>query len=321
MRNLTYLFLLLIGLLGPTTALSSPPKDSAALPSDHHHGDARANSHGSDKNLQQLSLIHPTPSVLDSNRAIRAGTKTVKIAIIIDDLGYNLERGTIAAEFPAPLTLAVIPHSPNGPALAEIGHQKGKEIMLHTPMSNLQQLPLDEGGLSEDMQQQLFIETLNRGLNSIPHVSGINNHMGSFLTQLEEPMGWLMEELAKEELFFIDSRTSPDSVAYRVALEHQVASRKRDVFLDNQRDEDYIAAQFAKLVKIARIRGNALAIGHPHPETLAVLTRVLPTLKQQGVEIISISEFLQQFPPPAPAAKFIGSNATSNTEAAYPALN
>nr|WP_279538462.1 divergent polysaccharide deacetylase family protein [Pseudomaricurvus alcaniphilus] len=228
---------------------------------------------------------------------------TNKIAIIIDDLGYSLQQGMIAARFPAALTLSILPHSPNGVALAELGHQHGKEIMLHAPMSNIQQLPLDPGGLTDDMRRDSFTDTLSDGLDSIPHIVGVNNHMGSYLTQLEKPMQWLMAELARDQLYFIDSRTSPDSIAHQVALQHEVASRKRDIFLDNVRSEAAIEQQFQKLLQLARQRGNAIAIGHPYPETLAFLNRAVPALASEGIELIFVSELLQEFPArPLPAS-------------------
>lgn len=219
-----------------------------------------------------------------------------RIAIIIDDVGYSFRLGLQAVELPGAVTLSVLPHTPAGATLAQLGHRHGKEIMLHAPMTNLQRLPLDAGGLTDDMREHTFNTTLADGLRSIPHVRGVNNHMGSYLTQLETPMQWLMQQLASEGLFFIDSRTSAASVAHRVALQHQVPSRKRDVFLDNERDHSAIARQFAQLLTIARERGNALAIGHPYPETLRFLSRALPRLPEQGIELISASELLRRYP-------------------------
>lgn len=216
----------------------------------------------------------------------------VQIAIIIDDLGYNLTHGIATARLPGALTLAVLPQSPNGIAIAELGHQQGKLIMVHTPMSNLQKLPLDTGGLTEHMSQQEFSDTLYRNLDSIPHTQGLNNHMGSYLTQLEQPMQWLMETLARENLFFVDSRTSPESIAWETAQNYQVPSRKRDVFLDNQRTHQAIGEQFDQLLRIAKRRGNAIAIGHPYPETIEFLADVIPSLPQLGVELVPVNRLI-----------------------------
>lgn len=217
---------------------------------------------------------------------------TAHIAIIIDDLGYNLRQGVATARLPGHLTMAILPHSPNGVALAELGYQQGKEIILHNPMSNIQKLPLDPGGLTEDMEHPQFVDTLYDNLESIPHISGLNNHMGSQLTQLQIPMQWLMTELARESLFFIDSRTSANSIAWEVAQEFEVPSRKRDVFLDNERTQAAIARQFEKVIKIAQRRGNAIAIGHPYPETVEYLQRVIPTLAPLGITLVPVSQLL-----------------------------
>lgn len=216
----------------------------------------------------------------------------MKIAIIIDDLGYSLKHGIATARLPGALTLAVLPHSPNGVAVAELGHQQGKLIILHAPMSNLQKLPLDAGGLTEHMSEQEFADTLYRGLDSIPHIQGLNNHMGSHLTQLDQPMQWLMQTLARESIFFIDSRTSPESIAWETAQSHQVPSRKRDVFLDNNRNLHAIGEQFDQLLRIAKRRGNAIAIGHPYPETIQYLAEVIPSLPELGVELVPVNQLV-----------------------------
>lgn len=223
---------------------------------------------------------------------------SARVAIIIDDIGYNLKQGLRSARFPASLTLAVLPHSPNGLALAELGFEEGKSIMLHAPMSNIKQTPLDPGGLTADMLRDEFLLTLRGNLQSIPHVIGINNHMGSYLTQLPEPMRWLMNELKQQQLFFIDSRTSADSRAWEIATEQGLASRKRDVFLDHERSVKAITQQFEQMINLAKRRGSALAIGHPYPETLQVLEQMVPQLRQQGIQLVPIELLLN-----APAAQ------------------
>ncbi|WP_439136089.1 divergent polysaccharide deacetylase family protein [Pseudomaricurvus sp.] len=226
-----------------------------------------------------------TPETSDANTPI-------KIAIIIDDVGYSLPYGTEAASLPGSLTLAVLPHSPHGAKLAELGFQQGKEIMLHVPMSTVQHRKLDVGGLTAEMSQQEFETTLTGNLASIPHVRGLNNHMGSELTQRPQPMQWLMTALAQENLFFIDSRTSAQSVALQTAEANRVPTRKRDVFLDNTRTAEAIGQQFDTLIQLARERGSAIAIGHPYPETLAYLDRVLPELGRLGVQLVPVSRLL-----------------------------
>tara|TARA_B100000809_G_scaffold263501_1_gene316895 strand:+ start:1871 stop:2707 length:837 start_codon:yes stop_codon:yes gene_type:complete len=224
--------------------------------------------------------------------SLLTAAESPRIAIIIDDLGYHLKRGQRAVDLPAAVTLSILPHGPNSQALARRASKRGKEIMLHAPMSNIAGIPLDDGALTSDMNRQQLVAVLRQGLAALPDAIGVNNHMGSLLTQQAAPMHWLMAELSKQQLFFVDSRTSADSLAFDIAQSYSLPSLKRDVFLDNQRDHAFIESQFQQLLRIAKKRGWALGIGHPYPETLAVLEEYLPQLKQQGVEVVTISALL-----------------------------
>ncbi|MYM63611.1 divergent polysaccharide deacetylase family protein [Pseudomaricurvus sp. HS19] len=238
------------------------------------------------------SSVAATPALSPSRHPSPASP--VKIAIIIDDIGYSLRRGGAMARLPGPVTLAILPHTRRGPLLAELGYRRGKEIMLHAPMSTLAGKVLDKGALTEGMSREKFQRTITDNLAAIPHVSGINNHMGSQLTQLQQPMQWLMTELADTGLYFVDSRTSAASLALQTAQAMQIRSGKRDVFLDNERDEAAIETQLETLIQVAREQGSAIGIGHPYPETHAVLKRYLPRLQALGVELVPVSELLAE---------------------------
>ncbi|MGI1679281.1 MAG: divergent polysaccharide deacetylase family protein [Cellvibrionaceae bacterium] len=218
-----------------------------------------------------------------------------RIAIIIDDIGYSFERGKQAAKLPGAVTLAIIPHTTNSVSLANLGHELNKEIMLHIPMSNLLNKPLDEGALTYGMGYFLFLDTLRQDLKAVPHVRGVNNHMGSLLTQQEAPMRWLMEELSVKELFFIDSRTSSESIAWQMAQKAHIPSAKRDYFLDNDRDYISIARQFGKFISTAQKRGTGVAIAHPYPETLHFLEQTIPKLKALNIHLVPVSSLLSSF--------------------------
>lgn len=214
------------------------------------------------------------------------------IAIIIDDLGYNRRLGMIATMLPGAITLAVLPHSPHGTWLAELAAQSGKEVMVHLPMSSQAGSSLDKGALTEAMARDEFLSVLRSNLQAVPLARGANNHMGSLLTQQQEPMEWLMEELALQQMFFVDSRTTPLTVAGRVAKEQGLPVAEREIFLDNDRDCRAIAGQFLRLARIAQRQGQSLAIGHPYSETLAFLGAVLPQLETSGLKLVSVSELL-----------------------------
>lgn len=211
------------------------------------------------------------------------------IAIIIDDMGHNLYEGRRLAQMEQPLTLAFLPFLKNTVPLAKLAFQKDKEIMLHAPMANTRNFGLGPGGLTADMDEATLTRTLRRSLQSIPHVSGVNNHMGSLLTQQLQPMDWVMKELHRYPVYFVDSRTIASSIAGRVAAAYQIPSLTRDVFLDHEQTEEFIDQQFQLLIKTAKENGTAIGIGHPHKVTVDYLEKHLPELDEQGIAIATIS--------------------------------
>ena len=219
-----------------------------------------------------------------------------QLAIIIDDIGYNLALGKRTTDLPGDFTLAVLPFTPHGSELAQRAHQRGKEIMLHAPMSNHHNYPLGRGGLVSGMQRAELLAVLRQNLASIPHVRGVNNHMGSQLTEQAEPMRWVMEELKMRRLYFVDSRTSARTQALMAAQAIQLPSRKRDVFLDDERTRDNIDHQLRRALELARKQGSAIAIGHPYPETLAALEQLQPLLDYYQVQLVKASQLM----PPVP---------------------
>lgn len=224
-------------------------------------------------------------------------TTTDKVAIIIDDMGYRRQQGLQALALPGDITYAIIPHSPNAHFLATEANKHHKELMLHAPMSNVHNIPLGKNGLTETMSESHFKQTLNDSLNSVPHISGVNNHMGSLLTQKTLPMEWLMHALSERQLYFIDSRTTSHSVAWKVAQDLNIPSLKRDVFLDHQATPKFIHEQFQRMIGIAKKRGYAVAIAHPHPTTLLYLKTELPKLKQQNIELVTASALVRAHSP------------------------
>jgi hypothetical protein len=139
-----------------------------------------------------------------------------------------------------------------------------------------------------------FLRTLDLALATVPGAVGVNNHMGSGLTQRPEQMGWLMDALKARGKFWIDSMTSNRSVAATIALERRIPHLRRDVFLDDVVDARHIRAQFRELLEVARRRGHALAIGHPHPETTAVLRAELAQLDGAGATLVSVSTLVNR---------------------------
>jgi uncharacterized protein len=224
---------------------------------------------------------------------LAAPAPRVTMVLIIDDLGYQLSNGMAMVELPGKVNLAVLPYTPHAERLAEAGYAAGKEIMLHAPMSNEGNMPLDEGGLSPAMPREEFDRTLAGALDAVPHVKGVNNHMGSELTQLPLQMGWLMQTLLRRDLYFVDSRTSVKTVAATTATAYSVPNLSRTVFLDNERSPEAIRAHFDRLVNLAEKNKLAVGIGHPYPETSAVLREAIPSLRCRGIELAYVSEVVE----------------------------
>ncbi len=215
-----------------------------------------------------------------------------RLAIIIDDIGYNQSQSERAARLQGDFTLSILPFTPHGLTSAQLAHKHGKELMLHLPMSAINNLPLGNGGLVSGMEKAVFLKTFQQDMDNIPHIQGVNNHMGSRLTQETEPMQWLMEELRPRGLYFVDSRTSAQTKAFDIAITHQIPSLKRDVFLDDINETAAIELQLNRALKFARQRGSAVAIGHPYPATLGVLERLQGFLDKQQVKLVYVSQLL-----------------------------
>ena len=216
------------------------------------------------------------------------------IAIIIDDLG-NKSSDEQAVRLPGAVACAFLPHTPHTPRLAKLAHAKNKEVMLHAPMQSMHDdKKLGPGSLTLNMTESEFVKTLQESLAAVPHVQGVNNHMGSLLTRHPGHMLWLMKEINRQgDLFFVDSRTTKHSVAKMVAHENHVPNLTRDIFLDAVDSEAFVEKQFDRLLKIARQHGSALAIGHPYPDTMKVLKRRLQKLELENVDLVPVSTLLK----------------------------
>ncbi|WP_060509839.1 divergent polysaccharide deacetylase family protein [Pseudomonas sp. NBRC 111124] len=210
------------------------------------------------------------------------------LSIIIDDLGQSPERDSRTLALPGPVTMAIMPDTPHASDFARQAHKAGKTVILHMPM--------DPATGPYAWHPGIPIEELARRLDAallkVPYAAGINNHMGSRMTAQREPMAWLMGELQRRHLFFVDSRTSAATVAAAEAQAQGLAHISRDVFLDDVRTTEAIAAQLQQGIALARKQGSAVLIGHPYPQTLEVLERELPRLKGQGIELIRLKQMI-----------------------------
>lgn len=231
-----------------------------------------------------------------------AQSMPAKVAIIIDDIGYQKADPQLI-KLPYALTFAVMPFTPQGSQMAALAASRQKEVMLHMPMEAVAQNHLlGKGALRQTMTQHQVRTALQQALAEVPQAVGINNHMGSLYTSLAEPMDWTMQLVAEHQLYFIDSKTTSRSAVPAAAARHGIASRSRDIFLDNNKAYAAIDQQFNQLISLAKRQGSAIAIGHPYPETYAYLKKNLPRLAAEGIELVPASHLLALTPAPKLAA-------------------
>jgi polysaccharide deacetylase 2 family uncharacterized protein YibQ len=223
-----------------------------------------------------------------------SGAHAEKLAsIIIDDLGNNLEYGRMAISLPGPVTLAFLPHTVFASELAGMANAAGKEVMLHLPLQSVRHHSHTPGTLKLHMTHAEFVRQLRSNIKSVPHISGINNHMGSLLTQHPGHMNWLMSVLAEEGgLYFIDSRTTTKSVAALFAKKHNVPHMDRDIFLDPDSRPETIRREFSRFISRANQAGYAIAIAHPYPRTIQFIQEHLGELEEQGIKLVPVSEIV-----------------------------
>jgi hypothetical protein len=212
------------------------------------------------------------------------------VAVVLDDLGLDRVRTAAAIRLPRPLTLSFMTYARDLPAQTEAAHRAGHELLLHVPMEAIDRRE-DPGphALYTSLSQQAIVDRLRWGLDRFSGYVGINNHMGSRFTADKRGMAAVIGELRARGLVFLDSRTSAASTGIALAAADGVPHAARDVFLDDDLTPAAIARQLAVLEHVARRRGSAIAIGHAHDPTLAVLAAWLPTLSAKGLVLEPLS--------------------------------
>jgi len=238
------------------------------------------------RRTQSIHLITPLPNV----PAASLSPGRPRLAIVIDDLGSDRAQADSLFRLAYPLTISVLPHEANSGEIAEEAHRRGYQVMLHLPMASNsgdrdEAIELHPGMASADVES-----TFAGMLGTVPYAEGVNNHEGSLGTADQKLMDDLMPLLHQHNLFFIDSRTTAATVAETAARAAGVAAARRNVFLDDEQTVPAIRKQFALAIRDAREKGSALAIGHPHPETLEVLNDMLPEAERQGVRLVFASD-------------------------------
>ena len=226
---------------------------------------------------------------------LREVPRLLHAAIVIDDLGSEPEPVQKLLALPYPITYSILPYLHSSQATAEDVHRAGREVMLHLPMEaepGPHPAP-GEGMIRTGMGEAEALRVLESDLAAVPFVRGVNNHMGSRATQNRTLMAEVIKGLAERKLFFIDSRTTAESVALEAARRQGVPTFYRSVFLDDQETVPYTLGQLRELRHVVEEQGAALAIGHPHPTTIAALAQFLPELERADIELVPASRLVR----------------------------
>jgi uncharacterized protein len=218
-----------------------------------------------------------------------------QIAVIIDDIGYDLRSVEELMRIEAPIAFAVLPHTPHAREAARLLHAAGKEILLHLPMEP-RSYPAEDpgaGALFVNMGEEETRRRIEADLAAVPYVSGVNNHMGSRFMEDEAGLAVVMDELAKRGLFFVDSLTTPDSRARSAAARAGVRYVSRAVFIDHTPGYAAALSNLLRPPRRGREEGKPLLmIGHPHPETVRALREAYPLFQKEGVRVIPLSAYI-----------------------------
>ncbi len=214
-----------------------------------------------------------------------------KVAIIIDDIGYDQALADKFLSLDVPVTFSVLPHSPFQKTIVSRARAKGIDIMLHLPMEPIEYPRANPGpgALLTSMTPAQIINQLHKNLDNVPFIVGVNNHMGSKMTANSIQMYQVLSVLKQRGLFFIDSFTTLESLSRSCARSLQIPFAQRDVFLDHFHEPNFVRKQIKLLIRIANTYGEAIGIGHPHPITYEVLQQALPELRKK-VKLVPASE-------------------------------
>lgn len=231
------------------------------------------------------------------NKNIHLERKAGKIAIIIDDFGYYDNKTTEKfLNFEYPITLSIIPGQKHSIEMAEQAKKNEKPFMIHLPMEAIEEKVEDgEFTIMTNLPDSVIADRVQKAVGILPGAVGINNHMGSKATADARVMEVIFKQLKSNGKFFVDSKTTSESVVSHIAAKFNVKSAVNDGFLERKKDEGevYIQRKLAAIAKIAKRRGKAIVIGHPYSETIKVLSKEIPNLEKKGFQIVPITEVIR----------------------------
>jgi polysaccharide deacetylase 2 family uncharacterized protein YibQ len=219
-------------------------------------------------------------------------TRAAKIAIVLDDWGYNQNNIHYLSEIKQPMTISILPNQNYSQIVSYEARKKGFEVILHLPMepNASEKVRLEPNTILTSMKEERVRAILKDDLDNLNGAAGVSNHMGSRATGDAGLMTVVLKDIKARGLYFLDSYVSGRSVV--LALSRRIGARvaKRDIFLDNNNDPAYIRGQISRLKSVADKRGYAIGIGHDRPATLGVLKEVMPELEKEGFKFVFVSE-------------------------------
>jgi polysaccharide deacetylase 2 family uncharacterized protein YibQ len=237
------------------------------------------------RRTHSINIVTPVVAAADAQH-----TSHARLAIIIDDLGNDHEAAEKLFQIPFPLTVSVLPHLPHSAEISEEASRRGYQVMLHIPIEAPAGAKSESIELRPGMETEQVTHLVQQMLETVPQAEGANNHQGSLGTSDAALMDAIMPALRERDLYFVDSRTSAATVAFAAARKAHVRTASRDVFLDDIEEVSAIRHQLELAVQDAKLHGSAIAIGHPHPTTLQVLSEDLPKLQREGVSLVFASQ-------------------------------
>jgi len=250
--------------------------DQHSRPEPDGSGDVAFEELTEEKQLQAPKKVEVT---------IHNGFPESGIALVIDDVGYDMKALARLLALPFPVAISILPDSPRATEAAALAHEAGKVVMLHLPMEPTTpkyRAKMGASFLRADMNELQIRERFQTALEQVPHAEGVNNHMGSLLTTHTEPMQWVMQVCRERSLFFVDSKTAHDSVAAELAAQEGVVWGARSIFLDHTVDAEDLRMAWDAALRCAHQKGSCIVIAHPHAETLDFLEQQVK-MKDHGL--------------------------------------
>jgi polysaccharide deacetylase 2 family uncharacterized protein YibQ len=241
-----------------------------------------------DRTTHQLTFAYAKPSTAKIEFRPR-------IAIIIDDLGGETSISQELLRWDLPVTFSILPFTAHAKTLALEAQQKGKEVILHLPMEphDYPKIKPGQGALLQKMGEEELLRQLSRDIEAVPYIKGVSNHMGSRLMEDPEKMKIILSDLKRRGLFFLDSRTTPQTVGLRIAKSLGLGALERTLFLDHSQNEDDVKKQLEQLIQISLSTGKAIGVGHPHPSTVKSLKEMIPKMQEKGIDIVPLSSLIE----------------------------